>query len=187
MGKLTFILGGARSGKSAYAQRLAERHSGRVTFLATATASDAEMQVRITRHRAERPAAWATREIPHGIAAALSLAPLQTETDVVLLDCITLLVTNLLFLDGFDHPDENTVTLRVDAEIEALLTLIERDSAEWIVVSNEVGLGLVPEYPLGRIYRDLLGRANMALAARAEKVIWLVAGIPVPIEQYREA
>ncbi len=184
MGKLTFILGGARSGKSAYAQRLAERHSGRVTFLATATASDDEMQTRITRHRAERPAAWDTREIPHSIAAALSLAPLQA--DVVLLDCITLLVTNLLFLDGFDDPDENTVTLRVDTEIEALLTLIERDSAEWIIVSNEVGLGLVPEYPLGRIYRDLLGRANVALAASADKVIWLVAGIPVPIEQYRE-
>ena len=185
MGKLTFILGGARSGKSAYAQRLGERQGGHVTFLATATASDDEMQVRITRHRAERPAAWATREIPHGIAAALRLAPLQT--DVVLLDCITLLVSNLLFLDGFGEPDEKTVTLRVDAEIEALLTLIERDSAEWIVVSNEVGLGLVPEYPLGRIYRDLLGRANAQLAARADKVTWLVAGIPVPIEQYRES
>jgi adenosylcobinamide kinase/adenosylcobinamide-phosphate guanylyltransferase len=187
MGKLTFILGGARSGKSAYAQRLAERRGGHVTFLATATASDDEMQARITRHRAERPAPWATREIPHGIAAALSLAPLQTETDVVLLDCITLLVSNLLFLNGFDDPDENAATLWVDTEVEALLTLIERDSAEWIIVSNEVGLGLVPEYPLGRIYRDLLGRANAQLAARADKVTWLVAGIPVPIEQYRES
>lgn len=185
MGKLTFILGGARSGKSDYAQRLAQKHGGRVTFLATATVGDDEMRIRITRHRAERPAGWMTREIPHGIAAALRLAPLQG--DVVLLDCITLFVSNLLFLDGFDDPDENIVTRRVDAEIEALLTHIAADSAEWIVVSNEVGLGLVPEYPLGRIYRDLLGRANRQLAACADKVFWLVAGIPVPITQYREA
>lgn len=184
MSKLTFILGGARSGKSDYAQRLAEKHGGRVAFLATATAGDDEMEIRITRHRAERPAAWMTREIPHRIAATLSLAPLNA--DVVLLDCITLLVSNLLFLDAAVEPDETTVTRRVDAEIEALLTLIAADSAEWIIVSNEVGLGLVPEYPLGRIYRDLLGRANRQLAARADKVFWLVAGIPVPIEQYRE-
>ena len=184
MGKLTFILGGARSGKSDYAQRLAQNHGGRVTFLATAAAGDDEMQLRIQRHRAERPSAWQTREIPHSIAAALSLAPLQA--DVVLLDCVTLLVSNLLFLDGFDPPEESVVTRRVDAEVDRLLTHIATDSAEWIVVSNEVGLGLVPEYPLGRMYRDLLGRANRLLAARADKVFWLVAGIPVPIEQYRE-
>lgn len=184
MGKLTFILGGARSGKSAYAQKLAEKHGGRVTFLATATASDDEMRLRIKRHRNERPADWSTLEIPHSIAATLSVDSLQA--DVVVLDCITLLVTNLLFLNGFDSPDENAATLRVDAEMTALLTLIENNSAHWIIVSNEVGLGVVPEYPLGRIYRDLLGRANRQLAAHAEKVTWLVAGIPVPIEQYRE-
>jgi len=185
MGKLTFILGGARSGKSAYAQRLAEKHGGRVAFLATATADDAEMQTRIDYHRAERPAHWQTREIPFSLAAALSIAPL--ETDVVLLDCVTLLVSNVLFLDGSDEPDESAAMLRVDVEINALLTLIEQDSADWLIVSNEVGLGLVPVTPLGRIYRDLLGRANRVFAARADKVFWLVAGIPVPIEQYREA
>lgn len=184
MGKLTFILGGARSGKSAYAQQLAEKRDGRVTFVATATAGDEEMRARIARHRSERPAAWSTREIPHGIAAALQTAALQA--DIVLLDCITMLVSNLLFLDGADEPDESAAMLRVDTEIDGLLALIENDSAEWIVVSNEVGLGLVPPTPLGRIYRDLLGRANQVLAARAEKVIWMVAGIPVPIEHYRD-
>ncbi len=184
MGKLTVILGGARSGKSAYAQRLAEKQGGRVTFLATATADDDEMQARIARHRSERPEAWSTREIPHGIAASLRDHPLQA--DVVLLDCITLLVSNLLFLDGADEPDESAVLARMDAEISGLLTLIENDSAEWIIVSNEVGLGLVPPTPLGRIYRDLLGRANCKLAAHADKVSWMVAGIPVPIEHYKE-
>lgn len=184
MGKLTFILGGARSGKSAYAQKLAEKHGGPVTFLATATASDDEMRTRIERHRQERPAAWSTLEIPHSIAATLSTGPLPV--DVIVLDCITLLVTNLLFIDGFDTPNETIATLRVDAEIDALMTLIESRPTDWVIVSNEVGLGVVPEYPLGRIYRDLLGRANRQLAARADKVILLVAGIPVPIEQYRE-
>ena len=184
MGKLTFILGGARSGKSAYAQHLAEKQSGPVTFIATATAGDDEMQTRIDRHRKERPANWHTREIPFSIGAALSIDLLLR--DVILLDCVTLLVSNLLFLDGADEPDESAASLRVDAEIAGLLTLIEANPAEWIIVSNEVGLGLVPATPLGRIYRDLLGRANRVLAARADKVFWLVAGIPVPIEQYRE-
>ena len=185
MGKLTFILGGARSGKSAHAQRLAEKRGGRVTFLATATAGDDEMRARIVRHRSERPATWETREIPHGIAVALQAAPLQA--DVVLLDCITLLVNNLFFIDGADEPDESAVSLRVNAEIDALLALVESNPAEWIVVSNEVGLGVVPPTPLGRVYRDLLGRANCQLAAHAHQVLWMVAGIPVPIEQYRDA
>jgi adenosylcobinamide kinase/adenosylcobinamide-phosphate guanylyltransferase len=178
MGKLTFILGGARSGKSAYAQRLAEKHGGRVTFIATATAGDDEMRTRIARHRSERSSAWSTYEIPHGIAASLQDHPFQA--DVVLLECITLLVSNLLLLD------ESAASTQVEAEIDGLLAAIQNHPAEWIVVSNEVGLGLVPSTPLGRIYRDLLGRANRELAAHADKVIWMVAGIPVPIEQYKE-
>lgn len=178
MGKMTLILGGARSGKSTYAQRLAERHGGRVAFLATASASDDEMRARIAAHQGERPATWQTREIPYGIAATLGTSPLQT--DVVLLDCVTLLVSNLLLRD------EAAASAQVEAEIAGLLATIENGPAEWIIVSNEVGLGLVPEYPLGRQYRDLLGRANQQLAAHAERVFWMVAGIPVPIEQYRE-
>jgi adenosylcobinamide kinase/adenosylcobinamide-phosphate guanylyltransferase len=178
MGKLTFILGGARSGKSHYAQRLAEKRGGRVTFLATATAGDDEMQARIAQHRSERPSSWRTREIPHSIAAALQESPLQG--DVVLLDCVTLLVSNVLLLE------ESDASARVEAEIDGLLAAIQNSAAEWIVVSNEVGLGLVPPTPLGRIYRDLLGRANHTLVARADKVLWMVAGIPVPIEQFRE-
>ncbi|HUC20698.1 MAG TPA: bifunctional adenosylcobinamide kinase/adenosylcobinamide-phosphate guanylyltransferase, partial [Candidatus Polarisedimenticolaceae bacterium] len=81
---------------------------------------------------------------------------------------------------------ENDASARVDAEIDGLLAAIQNSAAEWIVVSNEVGLGLVPPTPLGRIYRDLLGRANRSLAAHADRVLWMVAGIPVPIEQFRE-
>ena len=178
MGTLTLILGGARSGKSTFALRLAERRGGLVTFIATARADDDEMKTRIADHRRERPPDWETHEIPVGIAANLQKTPLQT--DVVVLDCITLLVSNLLLRD------EPSAPAAVEAEIAALLAFAKNSPADWVVVSNEVGLGLVPEYPLGRIYRDLLGRANQQLAAQADKVFWMVAGIPVPVEGYRE-
>ena len=182
MGKLTFILGGARSGKSAYAQRLAEKYVGRVAFVATASAGDDEMAARILRHQKERPPSWDTFEIPHGIAAALTPA----RAGLVLLDCVTLLVSNLLFQDEQAEVDESTAAARVQTEISDLLGLIRDSGTDWIIVSNEVGLGLVPPYPLGRIYRDLLGRANQELAAAADEVVWMVAGIPVPIQNYRE-
>ena len=178
MGQMTLILGGARSGKSTFALRLAERHGGQVTFIATAATHDDEMKARIADHRRERPSAWETCEIPYGIAAELERTPLQT--DVVVLDCITLLVSNLLLRD------EPSAPAQVEAEVAALLTAIKNGPSAWIIVSNEVGLGLVPEYPLGRIYRDLLGRANQQLAAQADKVFWMVAGIPVPVGEYRQ-
>jgi adenosylcobinamide kinase/adenosylcobinamide-phosphate guanylyltransferase len=186
MGKLTLILGGARSGKSTYAQRLADQHGGRVAFLATATAGDDEMSARIKKHQQERPAGWITREIPHGIAAAIAAEPI--DADVVLLDCLTLLVSNvtLLGMDDFDAPDESAAAARVEEEISSLIGTIKKSPADWIIVSNEVGLGLVPPFPVGRIYRDLLGRANQQIAARADEVYWLVAGIPVPIHGFRE-
>ena len=186
MGRLTLILGGARSGKSTHAQRLAGQHGGRVVYLATATAGDAEMKSRIEKHQQDRPAAWMTREIPVGIADALANQPVQA--DVVILDCLTLLVSNVMLngVTDFDHPDESAAAERVETEISSLLSTIQTSPVYWIIVSNEVGLGLVPPYPLGRIYRDLLGRANQQLAACADEVYWLVAGIPVPIHPFRE-
>ncbi len=185
MGKLTFILGGARSGKSTYAQRLAERRGGRVAFIATATSSDDEMAARILSHQKERAKDWATREIPYGIAAELRVNPLQA--DIVLLDCLTLLVSNLLLQDNTTEIIESVATARVETEITDLLAVTRDSHAEWIIVSNEVGLGLVPPYQLGRIFRDLLGRANQRLAASADQIFWMAAGIPVPIQKYREA
>jgi adenosylcobinamide kinase/adenosylcobinamide-phosphate guanylyltransferase len=186
MGELVLVLGGARSGKSTYAQRLAERKGGRVVYLATATAGDEEMATRIDHHRQNRPGEWLTREIPHGVAAELALHPIQADT--VLLDCLTLLVSNvtLLGVSDYDHPDEAAAEARVEEEISGLMQAIQASRADWIIVSNEVGLGLVPPYPLGRVYRDALGRANQRLAAIAAEVFWLVAGIPVPIGKYRE-
>ncbi len=185
MGKLIFILGGARSGKSSYAQHLAEKQEGLVAVIATAHPGDDEMATRIRKHREARPAGWITREIPQGIATALSADPLQV--NLILLDCLTLLVSNLLLQDGEDRIDENSAAFRVEDEMTALLATIRKSHATWVVVSNEVGLGVVPAYPLGRLYRDLLGRANQRVAAAAGEIFWLVAGIAVPVTQYREA
>jgi adenosylcobinamide kinase/adenosylcobinamide-phosphate guanylyltransferase len=182
MGKLTLILGGARSGKSTYAEKLAIKIGGRVAYIATAQALDAEMQERIAVHRQKRADSWQTYEIPLGVGCALSENPPQAE--VVLLDCLTLLVANLLLeaAPDVDQPDQVQATTRVKTEIDDLLTTIRSSPAEWIVVSNEVGLGLVPPYPLGRIYRDLLGWANQRLASAAWKVVFMIAGIPMRLE-----
>ena len=185
MGRLILILGGARSGKSTYAQRLARTHGGKVVFIATAEAQDDEMRTRIAAHQSERPLDWQTLEIPYNVAEAFTR--LSPPADVVLLDCLTLLVSNLLLLENdIDQPDATQAEKRLDGEIRSLLEAIQGSRADWIVVSNEVGQGLVPPYPSGRVYRDLLGHANQHLAAQADEVYWMVAGIPVPIHGYRE-
>ncbi len=185
MPALTLILGGARSGKSAYALRLAQARAQAVVFVATATAGDAEMAARIARHRAERPPHWETRELPQHVAAGLLASPPRAE--LLLLDDLTLLVSNVLLAAvGEDDPADAAVQARaqaaVEAEIAALLEAWRQLGVPWVVVSNEVGWGLVPMAPLGRLYRDILGRANQTLAAAADEVVLLVAGIPMQVK-----
>lgn len=176
---LTLILGGARSGKSSHALKLARDTGKSVAFIATAQALDEEMSARIEKHRAERPAHWQTLELPAHLAGHLG----QIKSEVVILDCITLLVSNLLmqFADD-DRVDEPRFLQTVQDEIQALLAAIGASKQRWIIVSNEVGLGLVPPYPLGRIYRDALGWANQRLAQAADRVLLMVAGIPLQIK-----
>ena len=176
---ITLILGGARSGKSSYAQKLAEESGKPVTFLATAQALDEEMSTRIQKHQSERPAPWQTLEIPLEIASHIK----KIKSEVVILDCITLLVTNLLmqFVKD-DLVDEAPFMHALQHETEELLLAIRTSNQHWIMVSNEVGLGLVPPYQMGRVYRDGIGWANQRLASEAEQVIFMVAGIPMVIK-----
>lgn len=182
MAKLVLVLGGARSGKSTFAEQQAAIYSppGNVVYAATAQIYDDEMGARVRAHRSQRPQSWTTVEAPVGVAAALQAAALQP--DVVLLDCLTLLTSNLML--GPQHDPDNlppieVVEERVNDELTALLDWYAFHSASLIIVSNEVGLGLVPPYPSGRLYRDVLGRANQRLAAVADHVYFLVAGLPV--------
>lgn len=186
MGKLILLLGGARSGKSSYAQRYAIRHGGKVVYIATARALDHEMETRIAIHRQERPMDWLTLEVPQRVANAVTELP--SAPDLVLVDCLTMLTTNLLLQASPDpdNPDERAAEASVQAEVEAMINAAKGGNADWVIVTNEVGLGLVPPNPLGRVYRDVLGRANQLIAAVADEVYWMAAGIPVPIHSYRE-
>jgi adenosylcobinamide kinase / adenosylcobinamide-phosphate guanylyltransferase len=179
MGIITLILGGARSGKSSHALRLAEESGRPVTFIATAQAMDEEMSARIQKHRAERPAGWQTLEIPSGIASHIA----QIRSEVVILDCVTLLVTNLMMQYVKDDiVEEEPYMLAMQREINDLAAMLREHDCEWLIVSNEVGLGLVPPYQMGRVYRDALGWANQQLARTADKVIFMVAGIPMVVK-----
>ncbi len=180
MGKqLTFILGGARSGKSRYAEELAAAGDKSVLYVATAVPFDDEMAERIKRHRAERPSHWHTLEAPAQIGTAV--ADSKSDADVVLVDCLTVLANNVIV------PLPEPVSIEVaesalNVEIDQLLAAFAASNADWIIVSNEVGLGIVPAYPLGRVYRDALGRANQRLAAAADRVIFMVSGLPLVVK-----
>lgn len=184
---LTFILGGARSGKSSYAQSLAEQRAGGldgnpgcpVLFVATALPFDDEMKLRIAKHKAERPAGWDTLEAPQLVGEAIRGYP--SLPAIVLLDCLTLLANNVI-LALPDPEDALAAQAALDREVDRLLEAYAQSTAEWIVVSNEVGLGLVPAYPLGRVYRDVLGRANQRIAQVADRVLFMVAGIPMTVK-----
>ncbi len=179
MGQITLLLGGARSGKSSYAQRFAEESGKSVTYLATAQDLDDEMSARIQKHKSERPAHWQTLEIPLDVAAHVG----EIKSDLVILDCMTLLTTNLLMnFEKDELVDEDPFTEAVYKEVADLLAVIRAGQSDWIIISNEIGLGLVPPYQMGRVYRDLLGWANQRLASEADKVLFLVAGIPMTVK-----
>lgn len=181
------VLGGARSGKSAFAQRLAMQHEGRTLFVATGQAQDQEMASRIEQHRKDRPKGWRTLELDCGVGRELPSN--LTGVDVVIIDCITLLVSNVLMrlvgesdVEAALEAEGQEAERQVRSEIEGLLRCIEEHTACFIVVSNEVGLGLVPDNRLGRVYRDLLGKANQMLAGAAREVYFLIAGLPMQVK-----
>ncbi len=174
MPKLILLLGGARSGKSSTAERMAAESGGEVLYVATAQALDDEMRERIAVHQQSRPQGWQTLEASIRVAEHLRGIMLPT---VILIDCITLLAANALLALPEDcaQAEANQAIL---AEIEALLAVQQSSDSTWIVVSNEVGMGVVPPYQLGRLYRDALGAANQRLARAADEVYLLVAGLP---------
>jgi adenosylcobinamide kinase/adenosylcobinamide-phosphate guanylyltransferase len=176
--KIVVFTGGARSGKSTRAEQYAARLAKPVVYVATAEAGDGEMQERIVLHRQRRSAAWPTLEVPLEVGAALREVD---EGTVVLLDCLTLLVSNVLLAH------EAAPQLAVDREIDGLLAAAQERDLTLIVVTNEVGMGLVPEYPLGRVYRDLLGRAAQRVAAVADEVYLVMAGIAVELRTLEAA
>jgi len=178
--EVALVLGGVRSGKSNYARRLAirwARSSGRpVAFLATGVDTDEEMCARIARHRQERPRDWTTVEAPEVPSQAVAALD---RPHVLLLDDVGCLVTNHLLAAGDGGADRAAVG--VGAELDRLLAATGAGGHALVMVSNEVGMGVVPPYPLGRQFRDLLGMVNQHLAGRADTVVLMVAGCPLSL------
>ena len=175
---MILIIGGARSGKSTLAEKTARRLGGNdVLYVATAEAHDEEMADRIHRHRLQRPDAWRTLEQSRNVASAI----IENADDarVILLDCMTLLISNVV-LNA--ESQGLLVEEEVFQEVQSIIAASHESAATWIIVSNEVGLGLVPPYPLGRIYRDALGRTNQRIAEAADHVWFLVAGLPMVLK-----
>jgi adenosylcobinamide kinase/adenosylcobinamide-phosphate guanylyltransferase len=166
---LSLILGGASSGKSAYAEGLCAASGRPRAYLATAEARDAEMAARIARHRAARGGGWRNVEAPRDAAGALRGARPE---EVVLLDCATLWLSNVMLDGGAD----------LGAEVEGLLAALAACRAPCVVVSNEVGLGIVPDTALGRRFRDAQGALNQRIAARAGLVVLVAAGLPLVLK-----
>ncbi|NCO24502.1 MAG: bifunctional adenosylcobinamide kinase/adenosylcobinamide-phosphate guanylyltransferase [Candidatus Infernicultor aquiphilus] len=178
-GKLIFITGGARSGKSNFAEKMALSLGKTVVYLATGQPLDKEMAYRIKKHKTKRPAEWETYEEPIEVSELVS--SLGREKEVILIDCLTLLVSNLLLREKNkvgNPPWEEKILL----EIEKLTEISYQVPAQIIIVSNEVGMGLVPDNPLGRVYRDILGRANSIIAHKADEVFMMISGIPLKIK-----
>lgn len=174
--KLIFILGGARSGKSYFAQELAKKLGEKVLFVATAEPLDEEMKARIEEHRKVRPSNWQTLELTNAIAK--EIVRYFDDTEVVIVDCLTLLVSNLLSKEA----DYSQAEKQVTAEINGLIDCTNRLTASFIIVSNEVGMSIVPENELPRHYRDLLGKVNQLVSQQADEVYLMVAGIPLKVK-----
>ena len=170
MGRLIFITGGARSGKSVFAQKLANGLSKKVTYIATAQARDKEMELRIKIHRRNRPSHWKTIEKEKDITEVLSRVAKKGE--IILLDCLTLLISNLLLSGRKD----------VLKKIGQLVSKIKEIKATVLIVSNEVGMGIVPDNKLARRFRDIEGRANQIVAQAADEVYLIVSGISMKIK-----
>jgi len=165
--KLTLVLGGARSGKSRYAEDLIAALPAPWAYVATAQAGDAEMAKRIAAHRRRRGPQWRTLEAPRDVAAALQ----SCRALPVLVDCLTLWLSNLMLAEA-----------DIDGEIAQLETALAAMTAPVVLVANEVGSGIVPAHELGRRFRDLQGLLNQRMAARAERVVLMVAGLPLMVK-----
>ncbi|MBU0480909.1 MAG: bifunctional adenosylcobinamide kinase/adenosylcobinamide-phosphate guanylyltransferase [Proteobacteria bacterium] len=179
MAEIILITGGARSGKSRHAQQLAEKRKGKRLFVATCPVTDDEMQQRIERHRFDREdCGWQTIEETVDLQGVLNG---NREYEVVLIDCLTLWINNLLFTDAGNSLDDEALKERVRGILEAAVIR----PGVVILVTNEVGMGIVPENLLARRYRDLVGRCNQEVAAVADKVVLVTCGIPMTVKEKR--
>ncbi|MFT5872072.1 MAG: adenosylcobinamide kinase/adenosylcobinamide-phosphate guanylyltransferase [Clostridium sp.] len=186
MKKMVLITGGARSGKSTYAEKLAKESKGGVLYIATSIPFDDEMKDRVKKHKERRPASWYTFEGYKDLKQVFYNSPMKFDT--ILLDCITIMVTNLMFdragdnFNDLNDQDIDTMEKEILQEVADFLCEAEKSLKTIILVTNEIGSGIVPEYKMARVFRDIAGRVNQYIASRAQDVHMVVCGIPIKIK-----
>jgi len=186
MGKLILVSGGARSGKSNYAENLAKAVGQDVIYIATSIPFDDEMKVRVKNHKARRPSTWETFE--GYIDLKRVFREKKVPFEAILLDCITIMITNLMFefggfnVENLDNEAINEVEKKIMHEITEFLDEADLNTETLILVTNEVGFGIVPDNKLSRIFRDISGRANQFIASRADEVYLMICGLPMKIK-----
>lgn len=186
MGKLHLIVGGARSGKSSFAEACAKKQTEKVVYLATAIVTDEDMRHRIEKHKLDRPSHWHTIERYQNFSAIVN-QPEFLGADTLLLDCLTVMTTNLMFDAHQDYDSISKETLieierMIIAEVDELIHVAQNNNKALILVTNEVGMGLVPAYKLGSYFRDIAGRVNRHVAALADEVTFVAVGIPLKLK-----
>lgn len=188
MSRIYFLIGGARSGKSEYSEKLAASISEKVAYLATAVITDDEMKKRIEYHQERRPQNWRTFEIKKEIIETNEIKTIferikSKSIDVVLIDCITNLLFRLIYDPALDNLEiiNNDIEMKIEKKVASFfmdfLQICRESDSDLIIVSNEVGLGVVPSYPFGRLFRDMMGVVNKMIAASADEVYFFTAGL----------
>ena len=185
MSKLILITGGARSGKSTFAEEKAKEFGNNVLYVATSKPIDDEMKQRIAKHRAQRPAEWETLEEYKNLDIAI--ADIISKKDAILIDCVTIMITNLMLdecfdWDGLTRQRVEEIEQLIQHQIERLISVSKMSELPFVLVTNEIGLGVVPPSTMGRDFRDIAGRMNQILAKVADEVYFCVSGIPMKIK-----
>ena len=185
MSNIVLVTGGARSGKSNFAELLCREQNNSTAYIATSVAFDDEMKDRIKKHQDSRPKEWKTYEIYKDIYSIVE--DLDKNHDTVILDCLTLMINNLMFTYGIDvdkatTEEVNEIEEYIKDQVEKLLKAVKKTDLYFLIVTNELGMGIVPENKLSRIYRDFVGRANQLIAKYSDEVYFVVSGIPMKVK-----
>lgn len=185
MSNIVLVTGGARSGKSNFAELLCREQNNSTAYIATSVAFDDEMKDRIKKHQDSRPKEWKTYEIYKDIYSIVE--DLDKNHDTVILDCLTLMINNLMFTYGIDvdkatTEEVNEIEEYIKDQVEKLLKAVKNTDLYFLIVTNELGMGIVPENKLSRIYRDFVGRANQLIAKYSDEVYFVVSGIPMKVK-----
>lgn len=187
---LTFVIGGARSGKSTFAELKAKEYSEKVLYIATAAVTDEAMADRVKKHREQRPASWQTLEMYSDFKTLINKAEFN-QSEVVLLDCITTMIGNYMVESKLDFDvcsveDVNILENKITEEVFSLINVCKENNKKLIIVSNETGMGLVPSYYMGNYFRDISGRINNKIGVQAEHMYFIFSGIPIKLKHKGE-